>query len=153
MILAAGMGSRYGGIKQIESVGTCGELIIDYSIYDAMLAGFDKVVFVIRRDIEKDFCEKFFNRISKRVDAEYVFQDLNDLPPTPSGKRYAAPSTRIKPWGTVHATLAARDVIDTPFCVINADDFYGREAFAAMGEFLSGPNPINGAIEIGRAHV
>jgi len=122
MILAAGMGSRYGGIKQIEPVGPHGELIIDYSIYDAMLAGFDRVVFVIRKDIERDFCDRFFNRISKEINATYVFQEM--------------PVGRKKPWGTTHAILAAKEATETAFCVINADDFYGRTAFKKMADFL-----------------
>jgi len=144
MILAAGIGSRYGGIKQIEPVGAHEELIIDYSIYDAVLADFEKVVFVIRRDIEKDFCDRIFNRIkhvalphlcadgvSDRIKAEYVFQDLDALP-----EDFTLPEGRTKPWGTVQAILAARDVIDAPFCMINADDFYGREAFQKIATFL-----------------
>lgn len=125
------MGSRYGGIKQIEPLGEHGELIIDYSIYDAVLAKFDKVVFVIRRDIEKDFCDRIFNRIKKHIKAEYVFQDIDVLP-----GGYTLPAGRTKPWGTVQAILAARDVIDAPFCMINADDFYGREAFQKIAGFL-----------------
>ena len=133
LIMAAGMGSRYGGIKQIEPIGAHNELIIDYSIYDAVLAGFTKVVFVIRRDIEKDFCETIFNRIKSQagIKAEYVFQDLTDLP-----DGFQLPPERVKPWGTTHAILAARKVINTPFCIVNADDFYGREAFAKMAKFL-----------------
>jgi len=131
MILAAGIGSRFGGIKQIEPLGAHDELIIDYSIYDAMLAGFDKVVFIIRRDIEKDFCERIFNRIKKHIKAEYVFQELDDLP-----RGFTIPEGRTKPWGVTQAILAAREVIDGPFCVINADDFYGREAFHKIAEFL-----------------
>ena len=131
LIMAAGMGSRYGGIKQIEPVGANGELIIDYSIFDAIKAGFTRVVFVIRRDIERDFCDAIFNRIKKHINAEYVFQDFADLP-----SPYATPPTRKKPWGTGHAILAARHVISEPFCVINADDFYGREAFVKIAEFL-----------------
>jgi dTDP-glucose pyrophosphorylase len=133
LIMAAGMGSRYGGIKQIEPVGAHKELIIDYSIYDALLAGFDRVVFIIRRDIERDFCESIFNRITKRIKAEYVFQDLTDLP-----AGFTVPAGRTKPWGTTHAILAARDVISTPFCVINADDFYGREAYQKIAGFFAG---------------
>ena len=120
VILAAGMGSRYGGVKQIEAVGAHGELIIDYSVFDAIRAGFNKFVFVIRPDIEKDFCEIFFNRI-KRIcndngcSADYCFQDI--------------PNYRKKPMGTAPAVLAARKLIDQPFCVISADDFYGYEAF------------------------
>ena len=125
------MGSRYGGIKQIEPIGAYDELIIDYSIYDAKLAGFNKVMFVIRRDIEKDFCESIFNRIKKHIKAEYVFQDKDDLP-----AGFKLPAERTKPWGTTHAILAARKVIKEPFCAINADDFYGREAFIKIAKFL-----------------
>lgn len=131
LIMAAGMGSRYGGIKQIEPVGTHKELIIDYSIFDAIRAGFEKVVFIIRRDIEKDFREAIFDRISKHIKAEYVFQDITDLP-----EGFTVPEGRKKPWGTAHAILAARNVINEPFCAINADDFYGAEAFVKIAEFL-----------------
>ena len=138
LIMAAGMGSRYGGIKQIEPVGANGELIIDYSIYDAILAGFDRVVFIIRRDIEKDFREAIFDRIKAqgKIKAEYVFQDFNDLP-----AGFKTPATRKKPWGTAHAILAARPIINEPFCVINADDFYGREAYAKIAEFFGNLSP------------
>ena len=132
--MAAGMGSRYGGIKQIEPVGAHKELIIDYSIYDAMLAGFDKVVFIIRRDIEKDFCESIFNRIRKQINAEYVFQDFDVLP-----AGYKMPQGRTKPWGTAQAILAARGKLDEPFCVINADDFYGQEAYGKIAAYLRQP--------------
>jgi len=133
LIMAAGMGSRYGGIKQIEPVGTHNELIIDYSIFDAVRAGFTKVVFVIRRDIEEEFCKSIFNRIKKQsgIKAEYVFQDKDDLP-----AGYTLPADRHKPWGTTHAILAARKVIKEPFCAINADDFYGREAFVKIAKFF-----------------
>ena len=133
LIMAAGVGSRFGGVKQIEPVGRAGELIIDYSIYDAILAGFNRVVFIIRRDIERDFCDAIFNRIRGRIEAEYVFQDLDDLP-----AGFAVPDGRKRPWGTAHAILSARHVIHEPFCVINADDFYGREAFTKIAEFLRG---------------
>jgi len=116
LVLAAGMGSRYGGFKQIEPVGEHDELIIDYSVFDAIRAGFNKVVFVIRQDIEKDFCERFFSRIKKQIDAKYVFQ--------------RAPSWRSKPLGTTDAILSAKHLLDQPFCVISADDFYGADAFA-----------------------
>ena len=133
LIMAAGMGSRYGGIKQIEPVGVHNELIIDYSIFDAVRAGFTKVVFVIRRDIEEEFCKSIFNRIKEQsgIKAEYVFQDKTDLP-----AGYKLPDDRQKPWGTTHAILAARKVIKEPFCAINADDFYGREAFAKIAQFM-----------------
>lgn len=133
VIMAAGIGSRYGGIKQIAPVGAHGELIIDYSIHDAIAAGFTRVVFVIRREIEKDFCEAIYNRIKRRIKAEYVFQDIDDLP---SG--FSVPNGREKPWGTGHAVLAARNVVKEPFCVINADDFYGPDAFKKITKFFAG---------------
>lgn len=131
LILAAGLGSRYGGVKQIEPIGKHNEILSDYSIYDAMLAGFDKVVFIIRSDIEKDFCERLFNHIAMHIKAEYVFQDINDLP-----KGFSVPDGRVKPWGTVHAILSAKRVLNEPFCVVNADDFYGGEAYYKMAEFF-----------------
>lgn len=136
VVLAAGMGSRYGGIKQIEPVGPAGEAIIDYSIFDAIRAGFDRVVFVIRREIEADVREVFDARLKGRVAVDYVFQDLHDLP----GDR-VAPAERSKPWGTAHAVLAARNAVTAPFAVINGDDFYGREAFASIGSYLGARNP------------
>ena len=129
VVLAAGIGSRYGGLKQVEPVGPGGEMIIDYSIFDALHAGFTKVVFVITRAIEKDFHEAVGDRIAAHVATEYVFQGL-DLPSR------AAPRGRKKPWGTAHATLVCADAVDTPFAVINADDFYGRESFKAVANFL-----------------
>ena len=132
VIMAAGIGSRFGkGIKQLEKVGPNGEIIMDYSIYDALEAGFDKVVFIIRKDIEKDFKEIIGNRISKIVDVEYVFQELDSLP-----KGYINIWNRTKPWGTGQAVLSARNVVDGPFVVINADDYYGKEAFAQMNKYL-----------------
>lgn len=136
VIMAAGIGSRYGGIKQIEPVGQNGELIIDYSIYDAIQAGFTKVVFIIRKDIEEAFKESIFNRISKQIKAEYVFQDINDLP-----KGFTVPAGRTKPWGTGQAILACKGVVNEPFLVINADDFYGRDAFVSTGKFLKSLPP------------
>lgn len=133
LILAAGMGSRYGGIKQIEPVGDGGEIILEYSVFDALRAGFGKVVFVIREDIEKDFAEHVLPRFSSRIACEYVFQKKEDLP-----EGFSLPAGREKPWGTAHAVLAARKVLKEPFAVINADDFYGRDAFRAIGEYLSG---------------
>jgi UTP-glucose-1-phosphate uridylyltransferase len=127
LIMAAGMGSRYGGIKQIEPVGEFGELIIDYSIHDAIAAGFTRVVFVIRRDIKRDFKRAIFNRIRKKIKARFVYQSI--------------PKTRGKPWGTGHAVIAARKVINEPFCVISADDFYGAEAFHKMADFLRNLKP------------
>jgi NDP-sugar pyrophosphorylase family protein len=132
VIMAAGMGSRYGGIKQLEPVGPSGEIIMDYSIYDAIEAGFDKVVFIIRKDLEKDFKEIIGNRIEKIIKVEYVFQELDQLP---SG--FAKPEGRTKPWGTGQAVLCCKDVVQGPFAVINADDYYGKEAFKIVYRFLN----------------
>ena len=133
VVLAAGMGSRYGGIKQIDPVGPDGEAILDYSVYDALGAGFGSVVFVIRRDIEEEFRRVVGARFDSRVDVRYAFQDMEDLP-----VNGVDTSVRAKPWGTAHAVWAARDFVDTPFAVINADDFYGREAYRILASFLSG---------------
>jgi dTDP-glucose pyrophosphorylase len=122
VVLAAGMGSRYGGVKQIDGIGLHNETLLEYATYDARKCGFDKVVYIIRKDIERDFRERLFDRVSRNMDADYVFQV----------------SDRTKPWGTVHALLAAQDVVKTPFTVINADDYYGRIAFTIMGNYLSG---------------
>lgn len=128
------MGSRYGGLKQIEPVGPSGEAILDYSVYDALRAGFGKVVFVIRRDIEEAFRTVVGSRYEGRVDVDYVFQELTDLP-----AGYTLPEGRTKPWGTTHAVLAAKDAIKTPFAVLNADDFYGADSFQALAKhFQSG---------------
>lgn len=132
VIMAAGMGSRYGGIKQLEPVGPSGEIIMDYSIYDAIAAGFNKVVFIIRRDLEKDFKEVIGNRIEKHVMVEYVFQDIDALP---SG--FKKQEGRTKPWGTGHAVLGCKDTVKEPFAVINADDYYGKEAFSLIYNFLN----------------
>ena len=134
VIMAAGMGSRYGGIKQIEPVGPSGEIILDYSIYDAVEAGFDKVVFIIRRDIEEAFREAIGDRIEKRVKVEYVFQNMEDLP-----GGYSVPAGRTKPWGTGQAILACKDVVNEPFAVINADDYYGKEGLKKVHEYLCNP--------------
>jgi dTDP-glucose pyrophosphorylase len=131
LVLAAGMGSRYGGLKQIDPVGPNGETIIDYSIFDAMRAGFDKLVFVIRKDIEADFREAFGARFEKRIAVEYVFQELEKLPPG-----FSIPPGRTKPWGTTHAILRAENVIREPFAAINADDFYGAASFQVLAEQL-----------------
>ncbi|HEY3761504.1 MAG TPA: sugar phosphate nucleotidyltransferase [Verrucomicrobiae bacterium] len=135
LILAAGMGSRYGGLKQIDPVGPNGETIIDYSIYDAMRAGFNRLVFVIRRDIEKAFRETIGRRFEQRIAVEYVFQELDMLP---SGA--SAPPLRKKPWGTGHAILSAAEVVREPFGMINADDFYGAQSFQLMSEHLQPGN-------------
>ncbi len=132
VIMAAGMGSRYGGIKQLEPVGPSGEIIMDYSIYDAMKAGFNKVVFIIRRDLEKDFREIIGNRIEKLIKVEYVFQELDALP-----EGFHKPEERTKPWGTGQAVLCCKDIVGEPFAVINADDYYGKEAFRIVYQFLN----------------
>ncbi|WP_304244019.1 NTP transferase domain-containing protein [Gracilinema caldarium] len=136
LVLAAGMGSRYGGLKQLDPLGPHGETLLDYSIYDAIQAGFSTAVFVIRRSMEQDFNEQVLSRFNHHIDCRIQFQDMDNLI-QPDLKTYAAPETRTKPWGTTHAVLCARKAIDRPFAVINADDFYGREAFMAMGTFLS----------------
>ena len=131
LILAAGMGSRYGGLKQIDPVGPAGETIIDYSIYDALRAGFGKLVFVIRKDIEQQFREIIGARFEKRVAVEYVFQELDKLPPG-----FSLPAGRTKPWGTTHAILMAENVVKEPFAAINADDFYGQQAYKLLANYL-----------------
>ncbi len=131
VIMAAGMGSRYGGLKQIDSVDEQGHIIIDFSIYDAIQAGFEKIVFIIKKEIEKDFKEKIGNRISEIVNVEYVFQEVDKLP-----NGFELPEGRQKPWGTGHAILCCKDVIDGPFAVINADDYYGAEAFKMIYDAL-----------------
>lgn len=129
--MAAGMGSRYGGLKQIDPVGPNDEIILDYSAYDALRAGFNKIVFVIRRDIEEAFRDKIGRTLEKHADVVYVFQELTDLPPG-----HSLPAGRTKPWGTGHAVLSCRNVVDTPFAVINADDYYGASSFAALAPYL-----------------
>ncbi len=131
VVLAAGMGSRYGGLKQLDPVGPSGEVILDYSVYDALQAGFDKVVFVIRKDFEEQFRNDLGKRFESKIAVDYAFQALEDLP-----DGHTVPAGREKPWGTGHAVLAARDVVDAPFVVINADDFYGRESYATIAEYL-----------------
>ena len=131
VVMAAGMGSRYGGLKQIDPVGSHGQLIIDYSIYDAKRAGFETVVFVIKHEIEETFKSAIGDRLSKVIDVKYAYQELADLP-----EGYSVPEGRIKPWGTCHAILAARKVVDGPFAVVNSDDYYGPEAFKAIHDYL-----------------
>ncbi len=131
LVLAAGMGSRYGGLKQIEAVGPSGETIIDYSIFDAMRAGFGKLVFIIRKDIEQPFKEVVGSRFEKRIAVEYVFQELDKIP-----AGFSVPAGRTKPWGTTQAILMAADAIHEPFAVINADDFYGAESYQVMAQQL-----------------
>ena len=131
-LLAAGMGSRYGGLKQLDGLGPNGETIMDYSIYDAIHAGFGKLVFVIRKDFEDDFRKKIISKYEDHIPCELVFQSLNDLP-----EGFTVPEGRTKPWGTNHAVLMGKDVINEPFAVINCDDYYGPDSFKVMGEFLS----------------
>lgn len=132
VIMAAGLGSRFGGgIKQLAPVGPNGEILMDYSIYDAMEAGFDEVLFIIRHDLEKDFKEVIGNRIEKILPVQYAFQELSDLP-----KGFSVPDGRAKPWGTGQAVLAAKGMIGNPFVVINADDYYGKEAFGKLHDYL-----------------
>ncbi len=135
VVLAAGMGSRYGGLKQLDPVGPRGEVILDYSVYDAMLAGFDRVVFVIREDFEQQFRETLGVRFENKLEVGYAFQRIDDLP-----LGAAVNTARTKPWGTGHAVLAARNMVTTPFIVINADDFYGRESFATIAAYLRESN-------------
>ena len=131
-VLAAGMGSRYGGLKQLDGLGPNGETIMDYSIFDAIRAGFGKIVFVIRKDFEQDFRDKVLSKYEGHIPTELVFQAIDNLP-----EGFTCPAERTKPWGTNHAVLMGKDVIKEPFAVINADDFYSRDAFAVMGKWLS----------------
>lgn len=131
-VLAAGMGSRYGGLKQLDGLGPNGETIMDYSIFDAIRGGFGKIVFVIRKDFEEDFRKKIISKYENHIPVEVVFQSIDKLP-----EGFACPAERVKPWGTNHAVLMGKEVIREPFAVINADDFYGRDSFAVIGKFLS----------------
>ena len=131
VIMAAGMGSRYGGLKQVDPVGNHNQLIIDYSIYDARRAGFETVVFVIKHEIEDTFKAAIGDRLSKVINVKYAYQQLDDLP-----EGYSVPEERVKPWGTAHAILAARKVVDGPFAVVNADDYYGPEGFKKIYDYL-----------------
>lgn len=140
VVMAAGIGSRFGGgIKQLEAVGPNGEIIMDYSIYDALEAGFNKVVFVIRKDLEKDFKEIIGRRMEKLVEVEYAYQELNDIPERFQKKTEG----RKKPWGTGQAILCCKDVVDEPFLVINADDYYGKEAYREAYAYLTGRKDDN----------
>ena len=130
LIMAAGMGSRYGGLKQLDAIGPSGETIIDYSVYDAIKAGFNKVVFIIRKDFEQEFKSKITDKYEGQIQVEFSFQDLNDLP-----DEFTCPEGREKPWGTGHAILSARNVINEPFIAINGDDFYGRESFKVVADY------------------
>ncbi len=133
VVMAAGIGSRYGGLKQIDPVGPSGEVVLDYSVYDAVRAGFDRVVFIIRKDIEDAFRDRIGRRVERAVETAYVLQSLDQVPPG-----FAVPAERKKPWGTGQAILACRSAVPTPFLAVNADDYYGRTAFAAMAGFLRG---------------
>ena len=140
IILAAGMGSRYGSLKQVDALGPNGETIIDYSVFDAMRAGFGKVVFVIRKDIEKDFMDVFGKRFTGKIPFEIAFQELDMLP-----KGFKCPAERTKPWGTAHAVWVARNIVNEPFAAINADDFYGADSFQVLADALSKPNLAKGS--------
>ena len=132
LLLAAGMGSRYGGLKQLDGLGPNGETIMDYSIYDAIKAGFGKIVFVIRKDFEQDFKDKILSKYEGHIPAELVFQSLESLP-----EGFSVPEGRVKPWGTNHAVMMAAKTIKEPFCVINCDDFYNRDSYMVIGKFLA----------------
>ncbi|MBN2582484.1 MAG: nucleotidyltransferase [Planctomycetes bacterium] len=142
VVMAAGIGSRYGGLKQVDPIGPSGEIVIDYSIYDALRAGFERVVFVIRRDIEEVFREKVGRSIEQRVDTQYVFQQLDALP-----AGYSVPEGRTKPWGTGHATLAAQAAVGGNCAVINADDYYGPASFKILGEYLRSAEDRDGVAD------
>ena len=131
--MAAGMGSRYGGLKQLDPVGPSGETIIDYSVYDAIRSGFNKIVFIIRKDFEKEFRSQITDKYQDRIKVEFAFQDLNDLP-----QGFTCPEGRIKPWGTGHAILTASELIQEPFVAINGDDFYGYESFKIVADYYQG---------------
>lgn len=133
VIMAAGLGSRYGGLKQMDPISDKGEIILDFSLYDAYLAGFKKAVFIIKEEHEKDFRDLIDDRAGKHMEIAYAFQKLDDIP-----EGYEVPAERVKPWGTCHAVMAARDIIDGPFAVINADDYYGPGAFQTIYEYLQG---------------
>lgn len=132
VVMAAGMGSRYGGLKQIAPVGSAGELIIDFSLYDAMMAGFKKAIFIIKKEMEKDFRGLLDSKAGRFIEIDYAFQDINDLP-----EGYSVPEGRVKPWGTCHAVMSCEAMIEGPFAVINADDYYGSGAFQMMYDFLT----------------
>ena len=144
IVMAAGIGSRYGaGIKQLAKIGPFGEIIMDYSVHDALAAGFDKLIFVIRKDIEEEFRDIIGKRIEKIADVHYAFQELNALP-----KGYSLPEGRNKPWGTAHALMQARNKVDCPFAVINADDFYGKEGYRLIHDFLVQERPETKMLEM-----
>lgn len=138
VIMAAGMGSRYGGLKQIEPIGPNGEIIMDYSIFDAVNAGFEKVVFIIKDEIEGIFKEKIGKKIEKQIKTEYAYQRIDNLP-----MGFSVPKGRVKPWGTGHAVLSCKGIVNEPFAVINADDYYGKESFKLLYDFLITPQNDN----------
>ncbi len=140
VVMAAGVGSRYGGLKQLDAFGPSGEAVMEYSVYDALRAGFDRAVFIIRRDFEADFRDRVGRRVEAAVETAYVFQSLDQVP-----AGFAVPAGRAKPWGTGQAVLASREAVRTPFAVINADDFYGRAAYEIMAAELRRPEPLDGA--------
>jgi NDP-sugar pyrophosphorylase family protein len=140
--MAGGIGNRYGGLKQVEPVGPGGEILIDYSIYDAMRAGFGKVVFLIRREIEEIFRQRVGDAVEGHIEIVYAYQDLDHLPPG-----FSVPPGRSKPWGTGHAVLSCKDVVDGPFGVINADDFYGPDAFRQLAGYLNGAQDQDGVYD------
>jgi UTP-glucose-1-phosphate uridylyltransferase len=146
LILAAGMGSRYGGLKQMDELGPDGESIIDYSVFDAIRAGFGKVVFVIREDFAQAFKDQFEPRLKGKIETEYVYQSLDKIP-----EGFSIPEGRQKPWGTGHAMLMAKEVINTPFAIINADDFYGKDAYGQATEFINSSKNVNEYAMIGYA--
>ena len=142
VVMAAGIGSRYGGLKQIDQIGPFGEIIIDYSVYDALKAGFTKMVFVISKAIEEDFHERVGRTIAKNCSTVAVFQRLEDVP-----AGFQVPAGRVKPWGTAHATLCSQNEVDSPFAVINADDFYGRTAFQTIADYLHRARDLDGVAD------
>ena len=136
LVMAAGMGSRYGGLKQVDPVGPSGETLMDYAVYDALKGGFDRAVFVVRRDFAEDFKRRVDGSFGRHIAVDYAYQELDDLP-----AGFGVPSGRTKPWGTAHAVRAAREIVTAPFAAINADDYYGREGFEKLGRFLAASAP------------
>jgi dTDP-glucose pyrophosphorylase len=144
VVMAAGLGSRYGGLKQIDPVDEYGNMILDYSLYDARLAGFERVIFIIQREMENDFRSVMDKRFDGRLMVDYAYQRLEDIP-----AGFNIPDGRVKPWGTAHAVMSARERINGPFCVINADDMYGRDAYVSMYRFLAGKRKLNDYAMVG----
>ena len=133
VVLAAGMGSRYGGLKQMDPLGPNGEAILEFSAYDAIRAGFDKIVFIIKKEMEKDFIELIGSKIAEKIEVEYVFQGMDSMLP----EGFEIPEGRTKPWGTAHALLCCKDVVKEPFAIINADDFYGKGSYQTLHDYLA----------------